>query len=110
MSRRLWVRKTDCRAKPSPNPLPKVMTYLKNQPGSQPEGLPESSRGSKRSADPRNRSINDSHPEGAPDRLCDPFRVKIQLRSDPGVSLRSTPGYYLAALRAAWVLSRNVIT
>ena len=32
----------------------------------QPEGLPESSRGSKRSADPRNRSIKDSHPEGVP--------------------------------------------
>ena len=32
--------------------------------GSQPEGLPESSRGSKRSADPRKRSINDSQPEG----------------------------------------------
>src|SRR5882757_6154258 len=41
--------------------------------------------------------------------LCDPFRVQIQLPSDPGVSLRSTPGYCLAALRAASVLSRNVI-
>src|SRR6266576_3397490 len=94
------------RRKPVPQiaNLSRVMTYLANQPGSQPEGLPESSRGSKRSAAPRNQSINDSHPEGVPDQLCDPFRVKIQLPSDPGVSLRSTPGYYLAALRAAWGL------
>jgi len=47
---------------------------LKNHPGSQAEGLPESSRGSKRSADPRNRSIKDSHPESVPAQLCDPFQ------------------------------------
>jgi hypothetical protein len=76
---------------------------------SQPERLPESSRGSKRSAAPRNRWANVSHPEGVPAQFCDPFRVKIQSPSDPGVSLRSTPGYYLPALRAALVLYGNNI-
>jgi hypothetical protein len=47
-------------------------------------------------------------PEGVPAQLYDPCRVKTQLPSDPGVSLRSTPGYYLAALRAASDLSQNV--
>ena len=75
--------------------------------GSEPEGLPESSRGSNpdvSGAAPRNRSIENSHPEGVPASVT-LSGSKIQLPSDPGVSLRSTPGYYLAALRAASVLS-----
>jgi hypothetical protein len=42
-----------------------------------------------------------------PSVCCDPFRVKSKILSDPGVSARcarSTPGYYLAALRAALLL------
>jgi len=34
----------------------------------------------------------------------------MQLLSDPGVSLRSTPGYHLTALRAVWSYPGDVIT
>src|SRR4051812_48778829 len=57
---------------------------LKESMGSQPEGVPESSRGSKRSGAPRNQSINESPPQGVPDRLCDPSRVKTQLPPESG--------------------------
>ena len=68
---------------PHPDPLPKGMTYLTNQPGSQPERLPESSRGSKRSADPRSPSTRDSHPEGVSANSLTLSGSKIKLASDP---------------------------
>ena len=41
------------------------------------------------------------HPGGMPE-FCDPSRVGMDYRvDDPGVSLRSTPGYCLASLQLA---------
>jgi len=81
---------------------------LTNQPDSQ--GLTEGSRGSKRSAASRNRSIKDSHTEGAPAQFCDPFRIKIRLLSGPGGSLRSTSGYISQPYGLPPSYAANVIT
>jgi len=82
---------------------------------SQAGGLTESSQGSKRSADPPKRSPSPAHP-GRGARavrhaiddslvafdLCHPWRGEVRLGIlFPEVSLRSTPGYYLATLRVA---------
>ena len=78
----------------------------------QPGGLPESSRGlrsAERDDTPGWRSKGDSILKGCQKcehhvwhaNLWHPFRVLFRLTVRPGVSLRSTPGYFLAALRAA---------
>jgi len=52
---------------------------LTHQPVWNPKGYPKVAGSPKRSADPRNPLIKDSHPESVPPQLCDPFRVKTQL-------------------------------
>jgi hypothetical protein len=69
----------------------------------QAEGLREGSRGLERLRKPPVRAQKIPDPEGVVEalmvRLLHPFRVLKILFSNPGVSLRSTPGYLLATLQ-----------
>ena len=61
-------------------------------------------------------ALRAAQPEGVPDSLSTlsgtssfwhPFGVQTALPRGPGVSLRSTPGYYLASLRLAGGATRG---
>ncbi len=73
--------------------------HLRDQ---QPGGLPEISRGlrSAERDDTPGRGVCSRILEGC-QKFWHPFRVLAALVRRPGVSLRSTPGYFLPALRAA---------
>ena len=76
-------------------------------PPRQPGGLPDGSRGSRRRHDPRSWAVRVCTPErGARNTYAwsrppagIPPGCKTQAGTEPGVSLRSTPGYLLSSLR-----------
>ena len=69
--------------------------------GSQPEGLSDSSRWSKRSADHRNEASSSPAPWRGATVSCHPSRVENHSRlSSGGLRYASTTGYYLTAFQA----------